>query len=61
MPQFYILHMGCEGFGAQIMHETHVVPFRGLVFYMGAVLYWGPKKDPDLENYPQAGTEPCLA
>ena len=26
----------------------------GLLSYKGAVLYWGPKRDPSLENYPWA-------
>ena len=26
-------------------------PFLGS-FYKGAVLYWGPKRAPNLENYP---------
>ena len=44
-PQFNEIHLKSCG---------QLVPFRG-PFFKGAVLYWGPERDPSLENYPYGG------
>ena len=41
----------CPVKGSQMGSSLNPGPFLGLV-YKGTVLFWGPRKGPDLENYP---------